>query len=138
MPGPIAEIFFCLCLIVDTGHRKILGCECLKREAAELVATLIQKAVRTEGNTLRSLVLHAYDASPMKGAFTNVTLERLSITAFCSRLRVSNDNPLCEAVFRTRKYCPDWPNKGFAIKACAQTWVKSFASWYCGPPPTTA
>jgi len=37
-----------------------------------------------------------------------------------------------EALFRTCKYRPDWPNKGFATKACAQTWVKSFAGWYNG------
>ena len=68
----------------------------------------------------------------MKGATMKVTLEKLGITASCSRPRVSNDNPFSEALFRTCKYRPDWPKKGFATKACAQTWVKSFASWYNG------
>ena len=43
---------------------------------------------------------------------------------------MSNDNPFSEALLRTCKYRPDWPNKGFAIKTDAQTWVKSFATWY--------
>ena len=55
-------------------------------------------------------------------------MEKLGITASCGRPRVSNDNPFSEALFRTCKYRPDWPNKGFATKACAQAWVKSFAS----------
>ena len=60
------------------------------------------------------------------------TMEKLGITASYSRPRVSNDNPFSEALFRTCKYRPDWPTKGFATRADAQAWVKSFASWYNG------
>jgi putative transposase len=35
-------------------------------------------------------------------------------------------------VFRTCKYRPDWPAKGFATRADAQAWVQSFANWYNG------
>src|SRR5690606_37316968 len=38
--------------------------------------------------------------------------------------------PFSETLFRTCKYRPDWPTKGFATKAEAQAWVKSFVSWY--------
>jgi len=132
MPGPIAGLFFYLYLIVDIFSRKIVGWEVHEREAAELAATLIQKAVWAEDCISRPLVLHADNGSPMKGATMKVTLERLSITASYSRPRVSNDNPFSEALFRTCKYRPDWPSKGFATKACAQNWVKSFAGWYNG------
>ena len=47
-------------------------------------------------------------------------MEKLGIIAFCSRPRVSNDNPFSEALFRTCKYRPDWPSKGFAAKTDAQ------------------
>ena len=70
----------------------------------------------------------------MKGATMKVTLERPGIIASCSRPRVSTDNPLSEARFRTCKYRPDWPTKGFATKADAQAWVKSCANWYNGKP----
>ena len=51
---------------------------------------------------------------------------------------MSNDNPCSEALFRTCKYRPDWPTRGFATKAQAQSWVKWFADWYNGEPPHSA
>ena len=66
----------------------------------------------------------------MKGAAMKTTMAKLGITASCSRPRASHDNPICEALLRTCKYRPDWPSKGFATKAGALAWVKSFASWY--------
>ena len=132
MPGPVAGMFFYLYLIVDIFSRKIVGWEVHEREGADLAAMLIQKAVWAEARISRPLVLHADNGSPMKGATMKVTLERLGILASYSRPRVSNDNPFSEALFRTCKYRPNWPTKGFATKAEAQAWVKSFASWYNG------
>lgn len=132
MPGPVAGMFFYLYLIVDIFSRKIVGWEVHEREGAELAAALIRQAVLAEGCTLRPLVLHADNGSPMKGATMKTTMEKLGITASYSRPRVSNDNPFSEALFRTCKYRPDWPTKGFATRAEAQVWVKSFASWYNG------
>ena len=130
MPGPIAGMFFYLYLIVDIFSRKIVGWEVHESESADLAAALIRQAVLAEGCTLRPLVLHADNGSPMKGATMKVTMEKLGITASYSRPRVSNDNPFSEALFRTCKYRPDWPSKGFATKADAQAWVKSFTTWY--------
>jgi putative transposase len=66
----------------------------------------------------------------MKGATMKTTLEKLGIIASYSRPRVSNDNPFSEALFRTCKYRPDWPTRGFATKTDAQAWMKSFANGY--------
>jgi len=127
MPGPIAGMFFYLYLIVDIFSRKIVGWEVHEHESAELAATLIRQAVLAGGCVARPLVLHADNGSPMKGATMKVTMEKLGITASYSRPRVSNDNPFSEALFRTCKCRPGWPIKGFATKADAQAWVKSFA-----------
>ncbi|MFO7921555.1 MAG: IS3 family transposase [Nioella sp.] len=132
MPGPVAGLFFYLYLIVDIFSRKIVGWEVHECESAELAAILIRQAVLAEGCIARPLVLHADNGSPMKGATMKVTMEKLGITASYSRPRVSNDNPFSEALFRTCKYRLDWPTKGFATKADAQAWVKSFANWYNG------
>ncbi|MDB4254706.1 IS3 family transposase [bacterium] len=132
MPGHVAGMFFYLYLIVDIYSRKIVGWEVHERESAELAAMLIRKAVLAEGCALRPLVLHADNGSPMKGATMKTTMEKLGIIASYSRPRVSNDNPFSEALFRTCKYRPNWPTKGFATKADAQALVKSFASWYNG------
>jgi len=120
LPGPALGMFFYLYLIVDIFSRKIVGWEVHDREAADLAATLIRQAVLAESCISRPLVLHADNGSPMKGATMKVTLEKLGITASYSRPRVSNDNPFSEALFRTCKYRPNWPNKGFATKAEAQ------------------
>ena len=132
MPGPVLGTFFYLYLIVDIFSRKIVGWEVHEREGADLASALIRQAVLSEGCITRPLVLHADNGSPMKGATMKATMEKLGITASYSRPRVSNDNPFSEALFRTCKYRPDWPTKGFAAKAEAQAWVKSFASWYNG------
>lgn len=132
MPGPIAGMFFYLYLIVDIYSRKIVGWEVHERESADLAAVLIQQAVLAEGCIARPLVLHADNGSPMKGATMKTTMEKLGIIASYSRPRVSNDNPFSEALFRTCKYRPDWPSKGFATRSDAQAWVKSFANWYNG------
>jgi putative transposase len=132
MPGPITGTFFYLYLIIDIFSRKIVGWEVHERESADLSAALIRQAVLAEGCIARPLVLHADNGSPMKGATMKVTMEKLGITASYSRPRVSNDNPFSEALFRTCKYRPDWPTKGFATKSEAQAWVKSFANWYNG------
>ena len=66
----------------------------------------------------------------MKGATMKATMDRLGITASFSRPRVSNDNPFSEALFRTCKYRPSWPPRGFATIEAARDWVQAFVSWY--------
>ena len=46
------------------------------------------------------------------------------------RPRVSNDNPYSESLFRTLKYCPQWPESGFADLDAARLWVRDFIAWY--------
>ena len=78
----------------------------------------------------RPLILHADNGSPMKGATMKATMDRLGVTASFSRPRVSNDNPFSEALFRTCKYFPTWPVKGFASVEEARLWVQGFVRWY--------
>lgn len=62
------------------------------------------------------LVLHADNGAPMKSQVLQVKLAELNITASHSRPRVSNDNAHVESLFRTLKYVPAWPEKGFATR----------------------
>ena len=41
-----------------------------------------------------------------------------------------NDNPYSESLFRTLKYCPQWPESGFADLDTARIWVRDFIAWY--------
>jgi hypothetical protein len=123
-------MFFYLYLIVDICSRKITGWEVHERESAELAAGLLERAVWAEGCVSSPLILHADNGSPMKGATMKVTMERLGVTPSFSRPRVSNDNPFSEALFRTCKYVPAWPAKGFASIEEARAWVMEFVRWY--------
>jgi len=130
LPGPVAGTFFYLYLIVDVFSRKIVGWEVHARETADFAAQVLKRAVWAEKCLTSPLVLHSDNGSPMKGATMKVTMERLGVTASFSRPRVSNDNPFSEALFRTCKYTPGWPPRGFATIEEARIWVQSFAAWY--------
>ena len=47
-----------------------------------------------------------------------------------SRPSVSDDNPYSEALFKTLKYHPGFPNKPFDDLDEARTWVAGFVHWY--------
>ena len=44
--------------------------------------------------------------------------------------RGCDDNAFIESLFRTAKYRPEFPDKGFATVEHARHWVREFASWY--------
>ena len=66
----------------------------------------------------------------MKGATMKTTMELLGVIPSLSRPRVSNDKPFSEALFRTCKYVPSWPARGFAFIEEARAWVHAFVRWY--------
>jgi hypothetical protein len=66
----------------------------------------------------------------MKGATMVATLERLGILPSFSRPSVSDDNPYSEALFRTLKYRPEYPDQPFDDVAAARAWVATFVRWY--------
>ncbi len=47
-----------------------------------------------------------------------------------SRPRVSDDNACAESLFRTAKYRPEFPIKGFASLDEARVWTAGFVHWY--------
>ncbi len=59
-----------------------------------------------------------------------ITLQKLGIEPSYSRPRVSDDNPYSEALFRTCKYRPDFPERGFPTLDDARSWVYHFVYWY--------
>jgi putative transposase len=66
----------------------------------------------------------------MKGATMLATLQGLGVIPSFSRPHTSDDNSFSESLFRTLKYCPQWPSKGFANIDEARIWVSEFVSWY--------
>jgi putative transposase len=78
----------------------------------------------------KPLVLHSDNGSPMRSQTLLEKLYELGITPSRSRPRVSNDNPFSESLFRTLKYCPQWPSGGFKSIVEARAWVNQFMNFY--------
>lgn len=130
LPGPVVGTFFYLYLMLDLFSRKVVGWEVFEEETAACAAIVVRKASLAEGRGLAPLVLHSDNGSPMKGATMLVTLQKLGIAASFSRPGVSDDNAQAEAFFRTLKYRPGYPSKGFITLEGARDWVKNFVHWY--------
>ena len=54
----------------------------------------------------------------------------LGVKPSYSRPRVSDDNAFAESLFRTAKYRPEFPAKGFVDPAAARAWATTFVRWY--------
>ncbi len=122
--------FFMLYLVLDVWSRKIVGWKVHEEESAELSSKLIAEACAAERVARGALSLHSDNGGPMKGATMLATLQRLGIAASFSRPSVSDDNAICEAIFRTLKYRPGYPRKPFASLEEARAWVETFVAWY--------
>lgn len=122
--------YYKLYLILDMFSRLIVGYEVWEEETAEHAEHLIRKTTLSHGIAGRPLVLHSDNGSPMKAATFLATLEKLGVQNSFSRPRVSNDNPYSEALFKTMKYRPKYPVKGFCNLDEARKWVANFVRWY--------
>ena len=122
--------YYKLYLIVDMFSRLIVAHEVWEEETAKHAEYLVRKATLAQGIAGRPLVLHSDNGSPMKAATFQATLEKLGVQSSFSRPRVSNDNPYSEALFKTMKYRPQYPFKGFSTLEEARKWVNEFVKWY--------
>jgi transposase InsO family protein len=128
--GPILGSFYYLYMVEDVFSRKIVGWAVHETECNEHAARLLEETCAKEGIARDRLVLHADNGSPMKGATILATLQRLGVATSFSRPRVSDDNPYSEALFRTLKYRPEFPGRGFGSLHDAHAWVCAFVTWY--------
>jgi putative transposase len=124
--------FFYLYVVEDVWSRMILGWEVHDDESSDYAAALV-KRIRAEAGPdvdLRGWVLHSDNGGPMKGATMLATLQRLGVVPSFSRPSVSDDNPYIESLFKTLKYCPEYPSSGFESVEHARRWVARFVAWY--------
>jgi putative transposase len=123
--------FFYLYLFMDIYSRKIVGWEVYEEESSEYAADLLHKIHLKEGlGEHVQLVLHSDNGSPMKGATMLATMQKLGVVPSFSRPSVSNDNAFSEALFKTMKYIPLFPDQPFCSLEEARDWVASFVLWY--------
>ncbi|MFT5782618.1 MAG: putative transposase [Pseudomonas sp.] len=113
-------------MIEDIYSRKAVGWEVYAQESGERASQLMQRTVLSERCAGKPLVLHSENGAPMKSSMLLSKLYDLGITPSRGRPRVSNDNPCSESLFRTLKYCPQWPKDGFADLDSIRSWVRDF------------
>jgi transposase InsO family protein len=122
--------YFYLYLFLDVFSRKIVGFDVFDEQSAEHAAYVVSNAYIAEGVSEGEITLHADNGGPMKGSMMLAKLQDLGIATSFSRPSVSNDNPFSEAMFKTLKYCPQYPSKPFTSVEDALVWVVKFVDWY--------
>jgi transposase InsO family protein len=124
--------WFYLYLILDIYSRKIAGWEVHDTDDGDHAAHLARRTALAEGLAAleRKPVLHGDNGATLKATTVLAMLKWLGIQPSYSRPRVSDDNAYAEALFRTAKYRPEFPAKGFENLDAAGEWAASFVRWY--------
>jgi putative transposase len=132
LPAQIQGHWFYLYLILDLYSRKIVGFEVHDTDSADHAAHLVRRTALAEGihAMLARPVLHGDNGATLKATTVLAMLHWLGIKPSYSRPRVSDDNAFAEALFRTVKYRPEFPSKGFADLDAARQWTVRFVQWY--------
>jgi len=130
LPSCVKGLYYKLYLIEDLFSRYPVGWEVHEEETGELAAELLERTMLAQRCSMTPVVLHSDNGAPMKSFTLKAKMEALGVASSFSRPRVSNDNPFVESFFRTLKYWPAWPRKGFATIDEARLWVKRFIGWY--------
>lgn len=130
LPAGVRGTFWYLYAILDVWSRKLVGWAVHDVQSDALAAELVDATCARESVVRDQLALHADNGGAMKGKTMLVKLEQLGVLPSFSRPRVSDDNPFPEALFRTLKYRPGYPDKPFALVEDARRWVAAFVGWY--------
>jgi len=130
LPAGVRGMFWYLYSIIDVWSRKLVAFVVHDIQSDDFAAILADEACQREGIAPGSLVLHSDNGTAMKGKTMLAKLEELGVVPSFSRPRVSNDNPYAEALFRTMKYRPSYPDRPFITLDDARRWVTKFVAWY--------
>jgi len=132
LPATVIGLWFHLYLILDLYSRKIVGWEVHATDDSVHAAHLVRRTALAEGiaTMLTKPVLHGDNGSTLKATTVLAMLYWLGVKPSYSRPRVSDDNAYAESLFRTAKYRPEFPAKGFADLQAARTWAAEFVGWY--------
>lgn len=130
LPTTVKGRFFYWYMVKDIYSRKLVTNEVHESECSEHACVLLEKGCLRERTAGRPLVLHSDNGHVMKGSLLRESMISLGVEPSFSRPRVSNDNAYAEALFRTAKYCPLWPDQPFDNLVEARLWVQKFVEWY--------
>jgi len=109
-----------------------VGWEVQSSDSADHAAHLVRRTALAEGIAAlpHKPVLHGDNGSTLKATTVLAMLNWLGVKPSYSRTRVSDDKAYAESLFRTAKYRPEFPAKGFADLDAARAWAVGFVRWY--------
>jgi putative transposase len=127
--GPAKWSYFYLYVVIDIFSRRIVGWSVYLQETGLLAETLISKAAEDEKIKPGQLTIHSDRGGPMRSKTLAELFSDLCISKSFSRPHVSNDNPFSEAMFKTIKYMPTFPDR-FGTLQEARGFIGKFVKWY--------
>jgi transposase InsO family protein len=132
LPAEVVGRWFYLYLILDVYSRKIVGFEVHDSDDAVHAAHLAKRTALAEGihAMANKPVLHGDNGATLKATTVLAMLYWLGVKPSYSRPRVSDDNAYVESLFRTAKYRPEFPERGFENLQAARKWAADFVRWY--------
>ncbi len=132
LPATVTGRWFYLYLIMDLYSRKIVGWEVHEQDDSTHATHLVRRTALAEGIAALDCkpVLHGDNGSTLKATTVLAMLQWLGVKPSYSRPRVSDDNAFVESLFRTAKYRPEFPARGFADLPAARDWASQFVHWY--------
>jgi transposase InsO family protein len=132
LPATVMGRWYFLYLILDLYSRKIVGWEVHDRDDADHAVHLVRRTALAEGIAAMATkpILHGDNGATLKATTVLAMLNWLGVKPSYSRPRVSDDNAYAESLFRTAKYRPEFPAKGFSDLEAARTWAAGFVHWY--------
>lgn len=122
-------VYLSLYVVMDLYSRYIVAWMLSRKENSALACQLIEEASGRYDIAPGQLTIHQDRGAPMTAHCYLDVLGELAVTASHSRPRVSNDNAMSEAQFKTLKYQPDYPRR-FDHYAHANAWCTDYVDWY--------
>ena len=126
LPGPVKGCYYDAYVMIDIYSRYIVGAHVHAHESGLLAQEMMKEIFGVHGIPS---VVHADRGTSMTSKTVAALLADLNVTRSHSRPRVSNDNPYSEALFKTLKYLPVFPDR-FGSLAHAREFIDTFATAY--------
>ena len=121
--------YYYLYVLLDIFSRYVVGWLIAERESAALARRLIAQSCANQGIERNQLTVHSDRGASMTSKLVAQLLADLGITKTHSRPYTSNDNPFSESLFKTTKYCPEFPDR-FGSLPEALAFGRIFFPWY--------
>jgi putative transposase len=122
LAGPVRGKYFDCYMMVDIHSRFIVGAHVHATESGALAVEMMKGIFGIHGIPQ---VVHADRGTSMTSKTVAALLSDLEVTRSHSRPRVSNDNPYSEALFKTLKYGPEFPERFPSVYDAG-----AFVDWY--------